>query len=615
MGFKFNPITGNLDLVEGSTTIISGGGGGAGDVVGPASATNNNIAVFDGVTGKLIKDGGKTIATLDSAIATALSAANAAQSDIDTHEADVLNPHGVTKSQVGLGSVDNTSDLDKPVSTAQQTAFDGKSNVGHTHVEADITDLVHYTSSDFDTDFGSKNTDNLSQGTTNLYMTVGEQSKLGYISITQSVDLDDIETRVDALDASVVLKGTWDASSGSFPGGGTAQAGYSWIVSVSGTVDGVDFVANDRILAVLDNASTTTYSGNWHKLDYTDQVLSVAGKTGAVTLLTSDISGISAFGATLVDDADAATARTTLGLGSIATLNSIDISSNTNLAATSPIVLTDDTLSLTQSGIDHGSIGGLTDDDHSQYALLAGRSGGQTLYGDTAASGSLTLNSTSNATKGKIYFGSSSAYDGANYYLGVGTASPSDSLHVVKSGSAMTVLLENYTNSGRSVLDFKRALGTSGSPSAIPGSGYILGDFVAHGHDGSNFQEAAAIRFISGSSYSSSSSEGNVVIYATPSGSTTASEVARFKGSGDASINTATPDGKFEIKTDSTYGKQVLKLNQVDSDQPFIDFAGTSGSGTSTSITTRTVAAVSGYVWVEINGSKKWIAYYNDPTA
>ena len=36
-----------------------------GDVVGPASAVDNNIAVFDSTTGKLIKDGGKTIAELN----------------------------------------------------------------------------------------------------------------------------------------------------------------------------------------------------------------------------------------------------------------------------------------------------------------------------------------------------------------------------------------------------------------------------------------------------------------------------------------------------------------------------------------------------------------------
>jgi len=55
------------------------------------------------------------------------------------------------------------------------------------------------------------------------------------------------------------------------------------------------------------------------------------------------------------------------------------------------------------SGVtDHGALTGLTDDDHTIYALLAGRSGGQTLIGGTAASNALTLNSTSNATKGLV---------------------------------------------------------------------------------------------------------------------------------------------------------------------------------------------------------------------
>jgi len=41
---------------------------------------------------------------------------------------DGTNPHGTTKLDVGLGNVDNTSDLNKPVSTAQQTALDLKEN-------------------------------------------------------------------------------------------------------------------------------------------------------------------------------------------------------------------------------------------------------------------------------------------------------------------------------------------------------------------------------------------------------------------------------------------------------------------------------------------------------
>lgn len=47
----------------------------------------------------------------------------ASYDDLQDHVADADNPHKVTKAQVGLGSVDNTSDVDKPVSTAQAAAI------------------------------------------------------------------------------------------------------------------------------------------------------------------------------------------------------------------------------------------------------------------------------------------------------------------------------------------------------------------------------------------------------------------------------------------------------------------------------------------------------------
>ena len=41
---------------------------------------------------------------------------------------DGTNPHGTTKSDVGLGNVDNTSDIDKPISNSTQTALTSKQN-------------------------------------------------------------------------------------------------------------------------------------------------------------------------------------------------------------------------------------------------------------------------------------------------------------------------------------------------------------------------------------------------------------------------------------------------------------------------------------------------------
>lgn len=48
--------------------------------------------------------------------------------------------HSHTKADIGLGNVDNTSDVNKPVSTATQTALDGKSSTSHNHTLADLSE-------------------------------------------------------------------------------------------------------------------------------------------------------------------------------------------------------------------------------------------------------------------------------------------------------------------------------------------------------------------------------------------------------------------------------------------------------------------------------------------
>ena len=45
------------------------GGGGVGDVVGPSSSVDDRIVTFDSTTGKLVQDGGKTIADVESGAA------------------------------------------------------------------------------------------------------------------------------------------------------------------------------------------------------------------------------------------------------------------------------------------------------------------------------------------------------------------------------------------------------------------------------------------------------------------------------------------------------------------------------------------------------------------
>ena len=60
---------------------------------------------------------------VDDLIADTGSGVTALETKVNNHIANKSNPHTVTKTQVGLGNVNNTSDANKPVSTAQATAI------------------------------------------------------------------------------------------------------------------------------------------------------------------------------------------------------------------------------------------------------------------------------------------------------------------------------------------------------------------------------------------------------------------------------------------------------------------------------------------------------------
>ena len=85
--------------------------------VGATWNANNNQKII------LTKNNGQTTELDLSDVFTAIGEVSTA---LTNHKNSKSNPHQVTKEQVGLGNVDNTSDQDKPVSTAQQQALNGK---------------------------------------------------------------------------------------------------------------------------------------------------------------------------------------------------------------------------------------------------------------------------------------------------------------------------------------------------------------------------------------------------------------------------------------------------------------------------------------------------------
>lgn len=130
-----------IDTVQGLQSALDGKADsvhahGIADVVGLQAALDSKATPSDVSTAvaSLVGAAPATLDTLhelaaalgdDPNFATTMSAALGAQSaGLNAHVASISNPHAVTKAQVGLGNVDNTSDINKPVSTAQQAAID-----------------------------------------------------------------------------------------------------------------------------------------------------------------------------------------------------------------------------------------------------------------------------------------------------------------------------------------------------------------------------------------------------------------------------------------------------------------------------------------------------------
>ena len=115
--------------------------------------------------------------------------------------------------------------------------------------------------------------------------TVNKSAANGYASLDGAGKVPLIELPA-AVQQALTLKGTWNASTNTPTlSSGVGTGGDFFVVSVAGStlLDGVsDWKPNDNVL--FDSAQS-----KWIKIDNTDEVQSVAGKTGAVTLVKADI--------------------------------------------------------------------------------------------------------------------------------------------------------------------------------------------------------------------------------------------------------------------------------------------------------------------------------------
>jgi hypothetical protein len=149
--------------------------------------------------------------------------------------ADRLAAGTLDKTAVGLGNVDNTSDANKPVSTATQTALNAKQ-------------------------------DTSAKGVAGGYASLDGGGKVPVAQLPNSI---------------MEYQGVFDASTNTPTlANGTGSPGDVYRVSVAGTVLSLDLAVGDYVI----------YNGSsWEKSDTTDSVASVSGRTGNITLTKADV--------------------------------------------------------------------------------------------------------------------------------------------------------------------------------------------------------------------------------------------------------------------------------------------------------------------------------------
>lgn len=226
---------------------------------------------------------------------------------------------------------------------------------------------------------------------------------------------------------------------------------------------------------------------------------------------------------------------------------------------------------------DHGLLDGLTDDDHTQYALLAGRSGGQTLIGDTVASGNLTLQSTANATKGKILFGTS-AYDEVNNRLGIGTNSPQVRLDIdngsgtppsITTPGSLVIREDDAVFGGISLQTFGagvtykgyRTQGTRSTPTAVVGGAELAG-LQGYGWNSADndYSFAGDIRIVADETYSTAGyGGGRFVVRLQENANGSLITPMTIKNNGNVGIGTTAPGANLDIEGGT--GTGIIEIN------------------------------------------------------
>jgi len=276
--------------------------------------------------------------------------------------------------------------------------------------------------------------------------------------------------------------------------------------------------------------------------------------------------------------------------------------------------------------------------DETEFALLAGRAGGQILIGGTGSGDDLTFQTTSDGTKGSYIFSELNTANGILQTDGSGVLSSSVDLptsttigtaYVYRVGGTDIAVADGGTNSSTALGNNKVMISSS---DAIVESSYLDvtgGDFIVKDGSSNNILnvDISEKEVILGDP----ADDGVLEI----SDSTPTVKI-KWNSIGDSYIiggNTifssddgTTPSTLLEIETVSTEGDAGLTIDQNDDDEPFINYEGKSAADQANNISTvngdgavdgpKNYSSSAGWTFVgmvriNVNGTDYWTPYYS----
>lgn len=276
-------------------------GSGTGDVVGPTGAVDSRIAAFDTTTGKLLKDGGKTIAEVlntdnhtDGTTNHVFTAADDTKLTGIEALADVTDAGNVGSSIHGATAKTTPVDADT-MPLIDSAASNVLKKVTWANIKATIkayTDTLYAAA----------------LGADDNYVTDAEKTKLGHISITQAVDLDALETAshaaVTVADSSEIdLTLTGQQISASIVAGSIDETKLD--VSVNASLDLADSALQPAAIGVTVQGYTAALAGTTASFTTADEtkldgiealadVTDATNVTAAGALMDSELTDITA---------------------------------------------------------------------------------------------------------------------------------------------------------------------------------------------------------------------------------------------------------------------------------------------------------------------------------